>query len=264
MYPTLELWWQTFELTWIGIIVSMFLFISTSYFLAQKNWLDAKQILYILPTLIIISYFCGSYGWFVLRSWHMLPHSILELWQIIIPPHYRFHAGSLMFWVTSSFLLFLYQLPQKSGRKQWLDVLSLSLMLGVVVLGIFLTLGDHMIGISTNSQWGIHALDPHSELNKFTAVLPVGIFLSIAALVSYSIGQFIFRQQTLFWRWFGVFALFFFLLSIVLLFQNYPKHGVISINALQLDINQYILWLLSIGSVLGYIRNYRKYPRYLS
>ena len=54
-----------------------------------------------------------------------------------------------------------------------------------IVLGVFLVLGDDMIGRSTESWFGIYALTPLSEVAKFNKVYPVGIFLSISALVSY-------------------------------------------------------------------------------
>lgn len=259
MYPFINLWWQHIEMTGLWVIVGIIIFCLVCYSYAKKMNLIFSHLFYFLPTMMIVIYFFGSYGWFILRSGHLVPYSIIELSQIIVPPNFNFHAAGLCIGIIFSILLFLYKLPTKTTRKKWVDSLSIAYMISLIVVGIFFVLGDHMIGIPTTSTLGVYALTPFSEVSKFTSVYPVWLFMSIAALVSYLITLLIFKQQVSSGRGFWTFGLFFFLLAIVLLFQNYSRHGVISINDLRIDINQYILVSLSILSSLWYFYNYKKY-----
>ena len=259
MYPALTLWWRHIELTWLWIIISILVFCWIGTIYAKKSNLSAIQLFYALPTMMIITYFFGAYSGFVLTTWHIVPYSILELGQLIIPPNFWFNAAWLMVGFIISIFVFLFQLPPKSPRKKWFDVLALASMVAIMILGLFLTLGDHMIGLPTTSSIGIYALTPLSELNKFTAVLPVGIFLSVIALLSYIVTQFILKYQVREGWWFGTFSLFLFLLAVVLIFQIYPRHGVISIDSVQLDLNQYILLFLSILFAVAYHFTYQKH-----
>ena len=262
MYPFITLWWQHIEMTGLWVIIGIIIFCMVCYSYAKKMNLVFSHLFYALPTMMIIIYFFGSYMWFILRSWHLLPYSIIELWQIIVPPGFNFHAAGLSIGIVLSILIFLYKLPTKLTRKKWIDVLSLAYMVSLIVVGIFFVLGDHMIGNPTTSSIGVYALTPFSEVSKFTAVYPVGLFMSIWALFSYLITLFVFKKQVESGRWFWTFGLFFFLLAIILMFQNYPRHGVISISDLRIDINQYILIIISALSSLWYLYNYKKYAIY--
>ncbi len=261
MYPFITLWWQHIEMTGLWVIIGIGIFCLVCYIYAKKMELEFSHLFYALPTLMIIIYFFGSYGGFVLKSWHIIPYSIIELGQIIVPPEFWFHAWSLAIGMVFSTLVFLYKLPTKAIRKKRIDCLSIGYIVALIIVGIFFVLWDHMIGLPTISSIGISSLSEQSEVNKFTRVYPVGFFLSIAALCTYWVTLLIFRKQVPSWRGFGTFSLFFFLLAIVLLFQNYPKHGVISIGDIRIDINQYILLCLSILCMIGYVYNYKKYHR---
>lgn len=96
-----------------------------------------------------------------------------------------------------SIIIFIYKQPAKHTRKPWIDCLSISYMLGIVIFGIFLTLGDHMIGLpAAADHWlSVYALTPFSEVSKFTAVYPVGLFVSIVALLSYILSLIWFKKQ---------------------------------------------------------------------
>jgi len=75
------------------------------------------------------------------------------------------------------FIMFmLIFINQQSGwlmKYKRVDLLFISLMSGITVMGFFLVLGDDMIGISTESRMGIYALTPVSEVAKFNSVYPV-------------------------------------------------------------------------------------------
>ena len=257
MYPFITIWWQHIEMTGLWVIIGIGIFCLVCAIYAKRMKLNFSDLFYALPSLMIIVYFFGSYGGFVLKTGHLIPYSIIELGQIIIPPEFGFHAWSLAIGIVFSTLVFLYKLP-KHIRKNRVDCLSVGYMVALIIVGIFFVLWDHMIGLPTISNIGISSLTPYSEVSKFTRVYPVWFFLSISALFTYIVTLLIFRKQVTSWRGFGSFSLFFFLLAIVLLFQNYPKHGVISIGDIRIDINQYMLICLSIVCLLAYIYNYRK------
>lgn len=259
MYPFITLWWQHIEMTGLWVIIGIIIFCYICALYAKKMNLVFSHLFYEIPTFMIITYFFWAYTRFVLKTGQIIPYSIIELGQIIIPPEFWFHAAGLCIGFVLSTLVFLYKLPAKAMRKKWIDCLSLWTTAALIIVGIFFLLWDHMIGLPTTSNIWVYALTPLSEVSKFTSVLPVGFFLSVAALISYLTTLLIFKRQVENGRWFGAFGMFFFLLAIVLLFQNYPRHGVISIWDVRVDINQYILLLLSIIYSLWYIYNYKKY-----
>jgi hypothetical protein len=80
--------------------------------------------------------------------------------------------------------LFLRKIPRIENKKIWIDILFFAFSLSIVPLGIFLLLGDNFIGLPTTAGIGVKALHFESQLNKFDAVYPIGLFLSIGALLS--------------------------------------------------------------------------------
>jgi hypothetical protein len=79
------------------------------------------------------------------------------------------------------------------------------------------------------------------------------LFLSAAACIALIISRIIFKKKAPGSQWMAGFAIFFLLLWFVLLFQNYPRHAVVAIYGISIDINQYITRLLWIVSIMGYI-----------
>lgn len=258
MYPFITIWWQHIEMTGLGIILAVLTLCITTRIISRKHNLIYTHFFYMLPTFILVTYLIWSYIGFVLTTGHIVPYSMFEIGQIIIPPRYSFHAWWLSIGIIIALFAFLYKLPAKVMKKKWLDVFSFSFGISIIILGFFLLLGDHMYGLPTTSFLGVYALHPMSEMSRFTTVYPIGLFLSTAALISLLITIIVFKQQVISWRGFWFFSVFFFLLSIVLVFQSYPRHGVISIASIRLDINQYILIILSILMALAYTRIYIK------
>lgn len=154
------------------------------------------EMFYALPTMIAIIYFMGSYSYFVLNNGYFIPHTIVELSHIIIPPNYNFYAAGLMIGIVISLLIFVYPKSHSTIRKKWIDCLFISYMNGLIILGIFLVLGDNMIGISTERRIGIYAMTPFSEVAKFNQVYPVGFFVSISALIATLFSLFINKKRS--------------------------------------------------------------------
>lgn len=111
-------------------------------------------------------------------------------------------------------------------------------------------MGDNFIGISTTSFLGIKSLHSESQRNKFNLVYPIGLFLSFASLLSVIFVRII-RKKRFGYGMLG-FSLLALLVGIVLMFQNYPRHGVFTLGHIMFDIKQYAALLAAIWSFLVY------------
>lgn len=258
MYPFITIWWRHIEMTGLWFILWLLTFCIVCYLRTKKTNLIFTDMFYSLPTMIAIIYFFGAYSYFVFNHGYLIPHTIVELSTIIIPPNYSFHASGLALGIVVSIILFLYQNPSSIIQKKWIDSLFISYMSWIIVFWVLLVLGDDMIGISTTNFLWIYAMTPFSEVAKFNQVYPVWLFLSAAAGLSFVVSKFIFKRWTPWWQWIGWFWLFFLLLGIVLIFQNYSRHAVISLWWLSIDINQYIIRTLSIFCRFWYILIHKK------
>lgn len=252
MYPFVTISWLQIETTGIGIILSFLTFIIVCWFRSRKMLIPFSTLYYALPGMIAMIYGWGSYASFVLSTGYLLPHSIAHVYSILLPESYQFHAGGMILGMIIFLIFFINQQPGWLVKYKRIDCIFIGMMNAIIVLWIFLVIGDDMIGKSTESWLGIYAFTPMSEVAKFNKVYPVGLFLSGIALISYLI-SYIFKKKTS-WpgRGFGAFGVFLFLLSIVLLYQHYPRHGVIMIGDVRYDINQYICRIVWILCILRY------------
>lgn len=254
MYPFVTISWAHIEITGLGIILAFLTFILVCRFRTQTMLISFSKLYYALPGMIALIYSSGSYVSFVLSTGNLFPSSLREFHHIFLPESYQFHAGGMIIGMLIFLILFVNQQPWRLVRYKRIDCIFVGSMHAMIVLWIFLVIGDDMIGKSTESRIGIYALTPVSEVAKFNKVYPVGLFLSCAALISY-LASYIFKRHSSWpgW-WFGWFWVFLLLLSIVLLYQHYPRHGVIMLGGIRYDINQYICWLLWILCLLRYTR----------
>jgi hypothetical protein len=249
MYPFITLWWRHIEMTGLWFIVWLIVFCIVCYIRSRQMNISFWDMFYALPTMISIIYFTGSYTYFLLNTGHFIPHTIIEISQIIIPPNYNFHAGWLILGIIISLIVYIYQKPSGIIRKKWIDCLFISYMNGLIIFWLFLVLWDDMIWLSTTNRLWIYAMTPFSEVAKFNQVYPVGLFLSLAALLSSLYSIFILRKKWQWWWGIGWFWVFFIMIGFILIFQNYPRHGVLQIGWSLIDINQYItrsVWILFI------------------
>ena len=258
MYPFITLWWRHIEMTGLWFIVWLVIFCTVCYIHTKKMNIPFLDMFYSLPTIIGIIYLLGSYTYFILNTWNLIPHTISEISQIIIPPSYNFHAGWLMLGIVISLIVFIYQKTSRNVRNKRIDCIFISYMNGIIIFWIFLVLWDDMIWLSTTNRLWIYALTPFSEVAKFNQVYPVWLFVSFAALLSLSYSTFILKKKWNGWQWIGWFWIFFIMMGFVLMFQNYPRHWVLQIRWRLIDINQYIVWLIWILFIIWYIKILKK------
>jgi hypothetical protein len=114
----------------------------------------------------------------------VLPTNLSELMILISPYGYKFHFAGLLLGIFIAIASFLTKIKRTENKKIWIDILFYSLVLSLVPLGIFLLMGDNFIGTQTTSFMGIKSLHSESQWNKFNLVQPIGIYLSLAALLT--------------------------------------------------------------------------------
>ena len=251
MYPYIILWWSKFYMTGIGIVISFIVFVFIAQYLTKKYHQNFRRFFYWLPFLIVLTYFLGSYFTFIFDV-GIFPTNRSEFITLISPYGYKFHFTGLLIGIFISIYIFLKKIVRLENKKVWADILFISFALSLVPLWFFLLMWDNFIGTTTTSWLGIKALHSDSQRNKFNLVYPIGLFLSLVSLFVVLFIKIIKKKK------FGYgmlgFALLVFLISIVLLIQQYPRHIVFSLGNIIFDMNQYAALL---GAIICYF-TYRK------
>ena len=244
MYPYINLFGEKIYMTWIGIVIAFLTFLVVSIYLTRRYHQNFWKFFYWMPILIISCYFLGSYVQFIFDE-GLFPSSMTSFFHLLSPYGYRFHFVGLIAGLVLSISIFLKQIKRIENKKIWVDILFYSLSLSLVPLGIFLLMGDNFIGLSTTSFLGIKSLHSESQWNKFNLVYPIGLFLSLGALFVVVLIRFIRRKRAFGYGMLG-FSLLSLLVGIVLMFQHYPRHGVLTLGHVTFDIKQYAAILVAI------------------
>jgi hypothetical protein len=183
MFPYVERFNLKISMTATGIVLALLTFIITVYYLCQKNHQDFLKLFYKLPFWIILTYLLGRYSAFILETSSFLPTSFASILTILRPKQFDFHFVGIIIAIVISFGTFFASIKRTENKKIRADILFSGLCNATIVLGIFFTLGDTFIGKTTESIFAIRALHAESSLTKFDGVYPVGLFLSLGALV---------------------------------------------------------------------------------
>lgn len=258
MYPSIELLGINISMMAIGITISFLIFIITARILTQRNNQDFLKLFYRLPGWIILSYILGRYISFSFETGTFIPSSLSALLTIISPNNFNIHFVWILIASRICIWTFFSSIKRTENKKVRADILFTSLANAIIILGIFLTLWDTVIWAPTDGIFAIRALTDESALTKFDWVYPVGLFISCGILLVHvlvSIPKIIFKKNWLWLRWLiGILIV----LSIVFLFQSYPRHWVISISGASFDIKQYISLLVIIHCCIAAIRREKK------
>lgn len=247
MYPYVELFGTKLYMTGIGIVMACIVFLITGRILSKKYHQEFMRLFNWLPWLLIPTYIIGLYTSFVLDYGLFIPTSL----HFLSPYGYNFSFVGILIACFFSVLLFMTQFRRSETKKIWLDILFFSFINAVIVLGIFLVLWDDFIGKPYGGALGVKALMGESALVKYESVFPIGIFLSLGALlinVIITLWKLSLKKAGL-GLWGFIFLFLFFM--ILLPFWNYPAHGVISVfGKLSLDLNYYVLFILILYCLL--------------
>jgi len=253
MFPYLMAWDMKVYMTWIGILISFFSFVIFVLYFCRKYKQNFWKFFNWLPILIFLTYILWAYVQFVFDV-ALFPRSYEELSILLSPRGFHFHFVGILLGIVISIAIFLKKIKRYENKKVWIDILFFSFALALVPLGFFLLLGDNFIGQTTTWALWVRALQTDSQLNKFSGVLPIGLFLSGASLLV----AFVFALRRRYKRkygyglWWFVFLLI--AINIIFLFQQYPKHGIVSLGSSTLDIKQHVSFLVVMFCIWVYYK----------
>ena len=247
-------------MTALGIVLALIAFLITSYQLCKNNHQDFYKLFYQIPIRIVITYLFGRYTSFVLENSTLLIHSQEDIFTILAPKNFELHYVGLLTTTVIGLGIFFRNIKRTENKKIRADIFFSSLCNALIILGIFLTLGDTFVGKPTESIIAIKALQEESGLTKFNGVYPIGLFLSIGALIIHVSITFlkIFTKRN--GRGLlGMVALIL-LLNVCFLYQNYPRYGLIPIGNTSRDIKQYSsIFAIILLVIMIYRRNKKRF-----
>lgn len=257
MYPYLELFGKEISMMAVGLIVSATIFLITSRILTKRNHQDFLKLFYRLPGWIILSYILWRYIAYSLETWNYIPTSNSIL-TILSPQNFNLNFVWLLISTWICFGIFFHSIKRTENKKIWIDILFFSLANSLIIFWIFLTLWDSVIGTPTDSIFAIRALTDNSALTKFDWVYPVWLFISFGVLIVHiiiSMLNIIFKKNW-FWMWWLIWILV--VLNITFLFQSYPRHWLITLWWISLDMKQYLSFVTIIWCIFTAIKWERK------
>lgn len=242
-------------MTGIGIVISFLVFVIIALYLTKKYHQNFWKFFYWLPFFIVLTYFIGSYFNFLFEV-GIFPSNGEELKLLLSPYGYKFHFLGIVIGMYVSISMFLKKIVRIENKKVRSDILFFSLGLSLVPLGIFMLMGDSFIGLPTSSWLGVKSLHSDSQRNKFTLVYPIGIMLSLLSLFVV-MGIKIIKKKKFGYGMLG-FAVLLVVLSIILMFQQYPRHLVVSFGSVMFDCKQYIARFVALLSYLFFRKRQKK------
>jgi len=254
MYPYINLFGEKLFMTGLWIVVAFLTFLIVSIYLTRRYHQNFWKFFYWMPVLIILCYFLGSYVQFFF-DYGALPASWAEFLILLSPYGYKFHFVGLLLGIVIAIIIFLKKIKRIENKKIRIDILFYSITLSLVPLGLFLLMGDNFMGNSTSlPRLGIKSLHSESQRNKFNLVYPIGVFLSVWALL---VAAFIRIRKRKFGYGLLGFAILLVVVAAILTVQQYPRHGVFHIGSIMIDCKQYVALLIALRCLLIY-RKWRK------
>jgi hypothetical protein len=239
-------------MTWIGILLFLFVSVFSLLRYAKQYRLHSQKFLTNLPVYIILRYLFSIYTQWLIESHMIIPLSLKQLYLYISPAWYPFHlVGIVVGWLAIGMHI-LSWVELDMQKQKWLDALLHSICLWCIPLWIFLLLGDNFIWRSTEMWLFVTAIRSDSNLAVYGKVIPLWLFVSVWWLLCHLIMN-IYTQKTKKYLGYLGYALFCFGLCRITIYQQYPRHIVSSLSWITLDIKQYILLLVSIGFLIKHL-----------
>lgn len=256
MFPYINIWWIDIHMTGIGFFVALCMLIYSIWYYTRQYGLSFHDFFQTIPVLISLPYILWWWSYIMIEHNILYPANMQDFINMIAPFGYKFHFIGIVLWFVIYIWRFLYTYTDSiNTKKRRIDTFVVSICIACIPLWFFLLLGDDFIG--KENQYGLFSvasLVSDSELSKYVKVYPLWLWLSLIGLS---------------WRlWFSILKVFskksgvwlisasyvFLLLSILFVFQIYPRHGVYTISeGIILDIKNYICIVLGIACVLYYM-----------
>jgi hypothetical protein len=133
-----------------------------------------------------------------------------------------------------------------------------SIAFAMIPMWLFLLLWDNFIWKPTIWFMWMKSLVSYSVWNKFAWVYPIGIWISIWALISLLYVVLLRRSKKRFGYWSIGFVLLIIFINISLLYQQYPRYLVIWFGSITFDIKQYISFLV----IMYFLYQFYKWKSY--
>jgi len=243
MFPYIIIWGLKVYMTGVGIVISFITFLLTGIYFCKKYKQSFWQFFYRAPLFVMLLYLLGTYVTFVMQV-SLIPTSYDQFMMWLSPYGFPFHFVWLLIATTISIAIFIKKIKRYENKKVWIDILFFSISISLIPLGFFLLLWDNFIGKPTDSWLWIRALHPDSQLNKFSTVFPIWLLLSLFSLAVTILLWIIRRIKKKYGLWLIWFIILLLGINIILLLQQYPRYGVVSIGQILLDIKQHLSFLI--------------------
>lgn len=242
MFPYITVFWMNIYMTWIWIFVSFLVFLTVSAYLIKKYHQDYLTFFYRVALMIVLTYFLGKYVQFAM-DFGPIPSSFEQFVALFSPYGYKFHFFWVAVWIWFAITRLMKKFKSNENKKIWMDILFFSFAFAIIPLWMFLLLWDNFIWKPTDFMW-MKALVSYSAWNKFSWVYPIGMWVSVWALISLVYTLVLRRTKKKFWYgalWFVMLIIF---TNIALLFQQYPRYLVIWFGNITFDIKQYLSFFI--------------------
>lgn len=261
MFPSIQFAWLTLYMTGLGILVWLITFIICMWYYCRNYGLSFAKFFQTLGLCIIIPYILGGWSYIMIEHNILYPSNLQDLINIVVPFDYKFHFVGILIWLLIYMVGFIkYYADSYNSKKRRIDAFISSVCIACIPLGFFLLLGDDFIG--KENQYGlfsVSSLTPDSELSKYVKVYPLGLWLSLIWLVWRLLitGLKYYTKKS----GHGLLGLAYllFALSMLFVFQIYPRHGVRMISpGITLDIKNYVCIICGLVALILYFRYYYK------
>lgn len=252
MLPYLQLWSTKLSVFWLGVVVSIIVFIYSAWQYCKKNQLDFFPFFFSIPWIFLIIYFFWKLFGYLMESQMPLWKSTIT--YIISPNWSEFHyVGLVIGWFMSMILFFFNK--TKNNIKNIIDMIFFSSMWSIITMWMFLVFSDYVIWKPNDHGWfAIRALSSYSKISQYWQVYPYGLIISGIGIFSYLITRRLGIITNRTWIWYIWFAIFFLSMNYWFWYQLYIRHGVSLVFGMNLDIKHYINLILSILCISQYYR----------
>lgn len=249
MYPLITIGSLTIDMTALGIVTWVLTFLFTSRYLCRQTRIQFIKLFYRLPVPILLTYFLSTYISFALSQWARLPTNTAHIMQRLSPHGYRFHIAGIIMWLTITIRLFLKQMPSRHERRIWINIIATSLSVALIPLGIGLLMGNHFVGLPTESMRWIETFRADiSTRSDYGSVYPVGLMISALGVILFVIHRIGQHHNTNSPQWYITLALMACGISIINTYTNSAKYLVTYILNMRRDSIVYMSLL--IGAIL--------------
>lgn len=247
MYPYISFHGIDISMTGLGLVIAYLTFLINVYFLSQKHKLNFLPFFLSQPLFIILVYLWGRTVTVLIdiitnNATH-LSFSLDAVISLFLPVDFKFHYVGILTWLIIYFRLFLSQKASRRNIAVRINIFCTSLYVSLIPLWLFFLMGDNVIGKPTNGILGVYRFTDETDLLKYNMVYPFGLFLSIRSFLVLLIKKFL-EKNIRKPQWLINFALFLLGTSFLLLYQKYPRHGVMQIIGITIDLKQYFSRLL--------------------